>query len=51
MNSIICWLTTPEYEACIGVVDIYNVTVLEETDFPSPSRISNSSIVNLYSSG
>lgn len=38
MEHIIYWATTPDHEACPVVLDIYNVTPLEKTDFPFPNR-------------
>ena len=45
VEFIICWSTTPEHEACPGVVDMPNITLLEI--FPLPADISDKSVYNL----
>jgi hypothetical protein len=49
--SIMCWSTTPTYEADPGVVNVYSVTPLENRFFPLLAGINNSSAIKLYPSG
>jgi hypothetical protein len=43
--SIICQSTTSKHKACSRVIDIPNVTPLEKTDFPLPSRCDSSVVI------
>lgn len=51
MESIICWPTSSDHEACPGVVDIPSVSGLDKTNSTFPEGRSKSLVVNICNNG
>lgn len=45
VQSITCWSTTHEHEACPRGVDMLSVSVLDKPDFPSPRMYRDCSVL------
>lgn len=50
-ESILCWSTTLEHEACPGKVNMPSVTLLRKQILSFPAGISDNSVVPLYLRG